>query len=157
MAVSARRVSRSRLSRCPGSRGSGFGVQRYGGDQRWRETRGGALLPQHRAEARPSPAARPQIHDSGPFMGAIELLRCYGSSRTPSRAAARYAKRSRKFLRASDEIRYEWKLAKNHCEHVHGIIDEASISAAMRSTRLPWARQRPLYQLARQEQLPNSC
>jgi hypothetical protein len=27
------------------------------------------------------------------------------------------------FLRASDKVRYEWKLAKDHRSHIHRIID----------------------------------
>ena len=45
------------------------------------------------------------------------------SIRTLIRCSCRLCETLTQFLRASDKVRYEWKLAKNHRLHIHRIID----------------------------------
>jgi len=45
------------------------------------------------------------------------------SIRTPIRCSCRLCETLTQFLRASDKVRYEWKLAKDHRSHIHRIID----------------------------------
>ena len=45
------------------------------------------------------------------------------SIRTLVRCSCRLCETLTQFLRASDKVRYEWKLAKNHRLHIHRIID----------------------------------
>lgn len=62
------------------------------------------------------------------------------SIRTPIRCSCRLCESLTQFLRASDQIRFEWKLAKDHRSHIHRIIDayDLPITHTTRRTGSPF-------------------